>query len=67
MRERLKKNIYLQDDPLSALDHQVGQQIFDQGIRKLLLRSGRTVIMVTHRLEFLSIAHQVCQTLQYNK
>ncbi|XP_016766887.2 ATP-binding cassette sub-family C member Sur isoform X2 [Apis mellifera] len=52
-------DIIIMDDPLSALDHQVGQQIFDQGIRKLLLRSGRTVIMVTHRLEFLSIAHQV--------
>ncbi|XP_006620268.1 ATP-binding cassette sub-family C member Sur isoform X2 [Apis dorsata] len=52
-------DIIIMDDPLSALDHQVGQQIFDQGIRKLLLRSGRTVIMVTHQLEFLSIAHQV--------
>ncbi|CAL7947692.1 unnamed protein product [Xylocopa violacea] len=52
-------DIVIMDDPLSALDHQVGQQIFDQGIRKLLLRSERTVIMVTHRLELLSTAHQV--------
>ncbi|XP_017788164.1 PREDICTED: ATP-binding cassette sub-family C member Sur [Habropoda laboriosa] len=52
-------DIVIMDDPLSALDHQVGQHIFDQGIRKLLLRSGRTVIMVTHRLELLSTAHQV--------
>ncbi|XP_076228088.1 sulfonylurea receptor isoform X2 [Nomia melanderi] len=52
-------DVVIMDDPLSALDHQVGQQIFDQGIRKLLLRSGRTVIMVTHRLELLSTAHQV--------
>ncbi|XP_076279079.1 sulfonylurea receptor [Lasioglossum baleicum] len=52
-------DVVIMDDPLSALDHQVGQQIFDQGFRKLLLRSGRTVIMVTHRLELLSTAHQV--------
>ncbi|XP_017767068.1 PREDICTED: ATP-binding cassette sub-family C member Sur [Eufriesea mexicana] len=52
-------DVIIMDDPLSALDHQVGQQIFDQGVRKLLLRSGRTVIMVTHRLELLSTAHQV--------
>ncbi|XP_043605687.1 ATP-binding cassette sub-family C member Sur isoform X3 [Bombus pyrosoma] len=52
-------DVVIMDDPLSALDHQVAQQIFDQGIRKLLLRSGRTVIMVTHRLELLSTAHQV--------
>lgn len=52
-------DVIIMDDPLSALDHQVGQQVFDQGVRKLLLRSGRTVIMVTHRLELLSTAHQV--------
>lgn len=48
-----------QDDPLSALDQHVGQHIFDHGVRKFLLRNGRTVIMVTHRLELLSAAHQV--------
>lgn len=47
------------DDPLSALDQQVGQQIFDQGIQKLLLRRGRTVVMVTHRLELLRAAYHV--------
>ncbi|XP_074096275.1 sulfonylurea receptor [Cotesia typhae] len=47
------------DDPLSALDQQVGQHIFDQVIQKLLLRKGRTVIMVTHRLELLRAAHHV--------
>ncbi|XP_053987096.1 ATP-binding cassette sub-family C member Sur [Hylaeus volcanicus] len=52
-------DVVVMDDPLSALDHQVGRQIFDQGVRKLLLRNGRTVIMVTHRLELLSTAHQV--------
>ncbi|XP_034942129.1 ATP-binding cassette sub-family C member Sur-like [Chelonus insularis] len=50
------------DDPLSALDQAVGQQIFDQAIQKLLLRRGRTVVMVTHRLELLRAAHQVIVT-----
>ncbi|KAH0954120.1 hypothetical protein HN011_011629 [Eciton burchellii] len=52
-------DVVLMDDPLSALDHHVGRQIFDHAVRKLLLRSGRTVIMVTHKLELLSAAHQV--------
>ncbi|XP_043281302.1 ATP-binding cassette sub-family C member Sur isoform X2 [Venturia canescens] len=47
------------DDPLSALDQQVGQQIFENGIQKLLLRRGRTVIMVTHRLDFLGAADHI--------
>ncbi|KAG5314659.1 ABCC9 protein, partial [Pseudoatta argentina] len=40
-------------------DQHVGQQIFDYGIKKLLLRNGRTVIMITHKLELLSAAHQI--------
>jgi ABC-type nitrate/sulfonate/bicarbonate transport system ATPase subunit len=51
--------IMLQDDPLSALDYQVGQKLFDLGIRRLLLRQKRTVILVTHRLQLLAHAHQV--------
>ncbi|EFN77618.1 ATP-binding cassette transporter sub-family C member 9 [Harpegnathos saltator] len=52
-------DVILLDDPLSALDQHVGQHIFDYGVRRFLLRSGRTVIMVTHKLELLSAAHQV--------
>ncbi|XP_072749305.1 ATP-binding cassette sub-family C member Sur isoform X2 [Anoplolepis gracilipes] len=52
-------DVILLDDPLSALDQHVGRQIFDHGVRKLMLRSGRTVIMVTHRLDLLLAAHQV--------
>ncbi|XP_011881729.1 PREDICTED: ATP-binding cassette sub-family C member Sur [Vollenhovia emeryi] len=52
-------DVILLDNPLSALDQHVGQQIFDYGVRKLLLRSGRTVIMVTHKLELLPAAHQI--------
>ncbi|XP_012265786.2 ATP-binding cassette sub-family C member Sur [Athalia rosae] len=49
----------IMDDPLSALDQQVGQQVFDHGIRRLLLGRGRTVIMVTHRLELIKAADQI--------
>ncbi|RLU19415.1 hypothetical protein DMN91_007972 [Ooceraea biroi] len=52
-------DVVLMDDPLSALDYHVGRQIFDHAVRKFLLRSGRTVIMISHRLELLSAAHQV--------
>jgi ABC-type nitrate/sulfonate/bicarbonate transport system ATPase subunit len=51
--------IMLQDDPLSALDYQVGQKLVDLGIRRLLLRQKRTVILVTHRLQLLAHAHKV--------
>jgi ABC-type bacteriocin/lantibiotic exporter with double-glycine peptidase domain len=51
--------IILQDDPLSALDYQVGQKVFDSGIRQMLQREKRTVILVTHRLQLLAHAHQV--------
>jgi ABC-type multidrug transport system fused ATPase/permease subunit len=52
-------NVVILDDPLSALDYQVGQKLFDSGIRRLLLRQKRTVILVTHRLQLLAHAHQI--------
>lgn len=39
------------DDPLSAVDQNVGRHIFDQCIRGFL--SDRTVIIVTHQLQYL--------------
>lgn len=39
------------DDPLSAVDQNVGKHIFDQCIRGYL--SDRTVIFVTHQLQYL--------------
>ncbi|XP_035226233.1 ATP-binding cassette sub-family C member 8-like isoform X2 [Stegodyphus dumicola] len=47
------------DDPLSALDAHVGAYVFEHGIKTLLLRRHRTVILVTHKLEFLSSATKV--------
>ncbi|KAF9933544.1 Multidrug resistance-associated protein 1 [Linnemannia zychae] len=46
-----KSDIVLMDDPLSAVDQNVGKHIFDQCIRGYL--TGRTVIIVTHQLQYL--------------
>ena len=46
-----KSDIVLMDDPLSAVDQNVGRHIFDQCIRGFL--SDRTVIIVTHQLQYL--------------
>ncbi|XP_071446866.1 ATP-binding cassette sub-family C member Sur isoform X2 [Hetaerina americana] len=54
-----RASIVMLDDPLSALDYQVGQHVFDEGIRKLLLRQRRTVILVTHQLQLLSHAYHI--------
>ena len=44
-------DIYLLDDPLSAVDAQVGKHLFDKCIKEFL--SGRVRILVTHQLKFL--------------
>lgn len=43
------KDIYLLDDPLSAVDVHVGKHIFEECIKKELL--GRSIILVTHQLQ----------------
>lgn len=48
-----------QDDPLSALDHQVAQQVFEDGIKRLVVKQKRTVILVTQNIQLISHAHQV--------
>ena len=44
-------DIYLLDDPLSAVDAKVGKHLFDRCIKEFL--DGRMRILVTHRLQFL--------------
>ncbi|KAF9354132.1 Multidrug resistance-associated protein 1 [Mortierella sp. AD094] len=46
-----KSDIVLMDDPLSAVDQNVGKHMFDQCIGGYL--SDRTVIIVTHQLQYL--------------
>ena len=45
-----RSDIYLLDDPLSAVDSRVGKIIFEKGIKGLL--KGKTVILVTHHLNY---------------
>ncbi|KAH9747886.1 ABC transporter C family member 2 [Citrus sinensis] len=45
-------DVFIFDDPLSALDAHVGRQVFDRCIRGEL--SGKTRVLVTNQLHFLS-------------
>lgn len=47
-------DIYLLDDPLSAVDTHVGQHLFDECMRGIL--HEKTVILVTHQLQYLKAA-----------
>ncbi|KAL5997365.1 hypothetical protein ACLOJK_008295 [Asimina triloba] len=49
--------IYLLDDPFSAVDAHTGSHLFKECLMKLL--AGKTVIYVTHQLEFLDSADLV--------
>ncbi|KAL5288615.1 ABCC4.2 family protein [Megaselia abdita] len=51
-------DIYLLDDPLSAVDTEVGKHIFDECINKYL--TGKIRILVTHQLQYLkSVDHLI--------
>ena len=49
-----KADIYLLDDPLSAVDAHVGKHIFDNVIGNNGLLKDKTRIFVTHAVSFLS-------------
>lgn len=50
-------DVYLLDDPLSAVDAHVGSHLFGSCICDML--SGTTRILVTHQLQFLPMADRV--------
>lgn len=50
-------DIYLLDDPLSAVDAHVGKQMFDECIYKYL--KSKTRILVTHQLQYLKRANLI--------
>uniref|UniRef100_A0A8C7Y860 Multidrug resistance-associated protein 4 n=1 Tax=Oryzias sinensis TaxID=183150 RepID=A0A8C7Y860_9TELE len=50
-------DIYLLDDPLSAVDAEVGRHLFQQCICGLLRKKPR--ILVTHQLQYLKVADQI--------
>ncbi|CAM1323224.1 Sur (predicted) [Pycnogonum litorale] len=54
-----KARTVILDDPLSALDAQVGIHVFEQGIQRLLLKRKRTVLLVTHKLQYLPKAAMI--------
>eukprot|EP00361_Fabrea_salina_P002146 CAMPEP_0202430198 /NCGR_PEP_ID=MMETSP1345-20130828/3713_1 /ASSEMBLY_ACC=CAM_ASM_000843 /TAXON_ID=342563 /ORGANISM="Fabrea Fabrea salina" /LENGTH=1238 /DNA_ID=CAMNT_0049041617 /DNA_START=37 /DNA_END=3750 /DNA_ORIENTATION=- len=56
------KQIVLLDDPLSAVDSEVGKHIFQQCIKGTL--SGKTVVLATHQLGFLSEVDKVLVLLE---
>ncbi|KAI4890792.1 hypothetical protein NFI96_010580, partial [Prochilodus magdalenae] len=51
------RDIFLLDDPLSAVDAHVGKHIFEECIKKVL--KGKSVILVTHQLQYLEFCDEV--------
>ncbi|KAM6159982.1 ATP-binding cassette sub-family C member 12 isoform 2-T2 [Erethizon dorsatum] len=51
------RQLYLLDDPLSAVDAHVGKHVFEECIKKAL--RGKTVVLVTHQLQFLESCDEV--------
>lgn len=51
------REIYLFDDPLSAVDAHVGKHLFEECIRGFL--QHKTRILVTHQLQFLPLVDRV--------
>ncbi|XP_022093816.1 ATP-binding cassette sub-family C member 9-like isoform X2 [Acanthaster planci] len=54
-----RRDIVLLDDPLSALDVHVGSHLFQHGIMGNLLKKKKTVILVTHQLQYLAHADKI--------
>ena len=51
--------ITFQDDPLSALDAHVGRHVMEEAIIKRMVKRRKTVIFVTHHVQYLPHASQV--------
>ncbi|KAM6430098.1 LOW QUALITY PROTEIN: ATP-binding cassette sub-family C member 12-like [Liasis olivaceus] len=51
------RDIYLLDDPLSAVDAQVGKYIFEECIKKALRE--KTILLVTHQLQYLQFCDNI--------
>ena len=50
-------DIYLLDDPLSAVDTHVGRHLFDKAINSYL--RGKIRVLVTHQLQYLMEVDQI--------
>ncbi|KAK9543036.1 hypothetical protein VZT92_000849 [Zoarces viviparus] len=51
------KDIFLLDDPLSAVDAHVGKHIFEECIKKEL--HGKSIILITHQLQYLEFCDDI--------
>uniref|UniRef100_A0AAX7SQR3 ATP-binding cassette, sub-family C (CFTR/MRP), member 12 n=1 Tax=Astatotilapia calliptera TaxID=8154 RepID=A0AAX7SQR3_ASTCA len=51
------RDIFLLDDPLSAVDAYVGKHIFEECIKKEL--RGKSIILVTHELQYLEFCDEI--------
>ncbi|XP_055767532.1 ATP-binding cassette sub-family C member 12-like isoform X1 [Salvelinus fontinalis] len=51
------QDIFLLDDPLSAVDAHVGKHIFEECIKKTL--KGKSIILVTHQLQYLEFCDEI--------
>ncbi|SPP85605.1 ATP-binding cassette sub-family C member Sur [Drosophila guanche] len=52
-------NVVIMDDPLSSLDNEVGDHIFQRCVRHMLQKSNRTFILVTQQLQLIKEADYV--------
>lgn len=52
-------DVYLLDDPLSAVDVHVGNKLFRDCIMKMLRGKGKIVLLVTHQLQYLAHADRI--------
>lgn len=52
-----KADIYLLDDPLSAVDINVGKQLYDECFKKFL--SNKICILITHQLQYIRSADKI--------
>ncbi len=53
----VEADIYLLDDPLSAVDSVVGNHIFEEAINRFL--NGKIRVFVTHQLQYLSKVDEI--------
>ncbi|XP_030233896.1 ATP-binding cassette sub-family C member 11 isoform X2 [Gadus morhua] len=51
------RDIFLLDDPLSAVDAHVGKHIFEECIKRELV--GKSIILVTHQLQYMQFCDNV--------
>ena len=51
-------DIYIFDDPLSALDAHVGRHVF-QNVISQLVQENKTVVLVTNQLQFVNHADKI--------